>query len=649
MINTKITVQFEDKLAGLYDNYWARIEVAPPELDTISIEEAATVIDGIFDIDPCNSDGALVGGNPSEPMEEEDIELALESGFGLIDYDPCKYDSGTFNFDATIYVYRSHPEFPYKLIINDGQVLQTEKITKRVSSLVKPDDDGTIDTKFPVLGNVECDFEVLGYADSTILVKIPTTSKYIKLYYDTEYDKVTVKVYGSDSATQEGTGLVFYKETVSSATIEPPVEDSKAINTIGCSRSLTVVIDEDEDEAEDAGVCYQRYIISSICECSGDIKNTESVVGEVPCPESPATPHSDTEAGAYNFWWENKKINTYVPCSEEAWEGATDDYYKDTCCETMLAATLNGNLAKGVPNCQHRTQSWLGGAGIIKGPDHYLDNAFHDEEVVLIPVGPEDGICGTIEYIQEVESKNCCDDPLLTPIVIDTEGSADVIDDFSYGIIYWEGGQAPYTIKVRGTGFYLTDGVDKYTTGTTNSTYAYVYTDEACGGANFTVDDGCSEATHRVLTTAGEWKEISRGDCENKGMKADYLVQAPGYPPNFDAFAFIGDFRYRQRLYVIKQTFDIHFETPCLEEHCWRMYSTADPDHCWGGDGWNLAGCISSTKSQLPPLVEYENFSDCFDDCAYSSGVCSYSGGTTGLYQPYKKTYGYVYKHKWVC
>ncbi len=86
----------------------------------------------------------------------------------------------------------------------------------------------------------------------------------------------------------------------------------------------------------------------------------------------------------------------------------------------------------------------------------YLDNALKCESIHFVPVHPENMLCGTIKYIQEVNSKNCCDSEFVTPIVIDTEESVEILAQNSSGRVYWDGGGgSQFTVTVHGEGFWL--------------------------------------------------------------------------------------------------------------------------------------------------------------------------------------------------
>ncbi len=496
---------------GLTEKYWAKISVSPFGSDLVSLEDAATVIDAIYDVTPCSSDSALVGGQPAIQIEPDDVLPVLSAAFGAIGYDPCKYNSGAYSYDVVLHIYRSHYSIPYKLVINDGSILNTERIEKTISTLVLPNNK-QIETEFYIAGDIECDYEIVSFSGSQALLKYDI-SKNITFSFTTVYDKVTIRINGTETEAQDAECLLFYKELVYSETISQPEEDAGAVGELGCNPTNINGVETDDVDTEDGdewstptgGSCYQRIIYSQICQCSGNTKDSVSVVSQVPCPDSPATPHSDTAQGALNFWWQAKNINSYVHCPDDPkWEGSEVDYYLDTCCY----------ITPGIwpPGCQERTISWPGGVGIIKGPDFYTGNALRGESIKIVPVGPPDGICGTIKYVQNVVNRNCCDNEFYEDILIDAENSVEVMGKNAVGVVYWTKGEPPYDISVRGSGYSLFGGG---TNGTTVSRHAIIVTDDdACGTGTFSVNDGCSDGNHNIRSTDGQW--VFKDECANE-------------------------------------------------------------------------------------------------------------------------------------
>jgi len=630
--NSKLLVNFNSALLNM--KFWARITLEPYEDDFVSLSEAATVIDAIYDIDPCNSDSALIGGEPAIEIEQEYISPLLISSFSQIQYDPCRYERNSFSYQAVVYIYRSHLRFPYKLVINDGVILRTERISKRITTIVKSDNK-IIEVDYPIVGNIEFSETIVEINGTQLLLEQDVL--FTSISYDTEYDKVTLQINGSQTEAIEGTCILFYKGLAYLQSISIPTEDTAAIGILGCTSSSSSSDDNIQDERE-TGPCYQRYIFNQICNCSGTVKDTYSTVVEVTCPDSPATPHSDTEAGASNFWWEARHINRYVNCPEdEIWDGHDSEFYLDKCC-TIPSFSL--------PSCQHRTASWPGGRGIINGSDYYYNNALHGEQVVLVPVGPEDGICGVIERIQEVNQRNCCDDLDYIDIVYDDENSAEVISDNSIGSVFWTGGKVPFTVKLNGSGFYL----DSHHTKTTMEIFtnsARIYTEDACGSCSIHIEDGCSVGSGVVRSTEGNWVYNTIYDML---IEPDAVqIQQGEYFSNNGVVAYPdGGTRLHQGIYTYSHAYSVLGS--CGPE-CSQNYNNYNFNvhPCERGNdfAWNISGRISYHN---PYALSYE------DDCAYTlSATCL---GVTpecnpecvcGVRVQFKNYSNKIYEYKWRC
>ncbi len=512
---SKIALQFKEA-DTLAENYWARIDVLPPQSDYVALSEAATVIDAIYDIEPCSGDES-VGGEETELLDPEEVPSILAGAFGMIEYDPCKFKTASYDYEATVYVYRSHNNIPYKMVVNDGLIIRTERVTKRIHTLIKPE-DRVITTDYPIMSNIVCPYNVVAYTGARALLDMDVVTN-IPFEYDTQFDKVTILVKGTEMEAQEAVCTVFYYGLAFSADVAIPEEDAQAVSTIGCGGSSSSSSDDGEDDsAPDTGVCYKRYIYSNICECSGIVRDSSESLQEVACPESPATPHSDTPQGAYNNEWDAVHIDTYVRCEEEeGWEGQDGEFYEDNCCTPMP-----DNIR--IPNCREKTAAWKGGAGIKGGADKYTGSAESDEAVSLVGVGPEDGICGTITWKQDVVSRQCCEE--ATPIVIDAEASVDVIADYSQGTVSWSGGIRPVTFSVSGDGFFANAQYTK-TSVELNGGVGVVYTEDACGSCTVTVDDGCSQATYTISAIDGNWVTVDcGGDC-GEGLETDNTYHGP--------------------------------------------------------------------------------------------------------------------------
>ena len=596
-MNNKISIPFSSKEElSLISTYFARMEVVEDDgEETVSMKEAVTVIDGMYDVAPCIDDASLIGQKPELEFTEKEAKERLSNGFNGINYNPCKFDKGTFDYTAQLKIFRSHPKEPYKLLLDishatkevtnsdgsvspfevldpnqkDPKILSTKKVVDNIVMLEKFDENGILDVKYPITGNLKCEgYEIISYDGSVILVKPKDFSPYTKISFDTEYDLVTVKVFGGDNSSKSCECRLLYMELVIRETIDPPEEDIDAVTLIGCKYDED---EEEEEEEEEKDPCFKRFIYRDICDCSGTVKDSYDEVRQVTCPESGFK--SNSVAGAYTNEWEAEKIDQYVSCEDEIWEGHEKEFYEENCCEPPP-------WKKGLPTCQHRTRTWFGGADIIKGRDHYYNNAFHDEQVILIPVYPPSSIpgkgwiCGTIETIYEVESKDCCDDEFLTEIVYDTENSADIINDNSSGAIYWSGGKSPYTVSIRGSGFWL-DKNFTITNAETNGTGVRIYTDDACGVCNINIDDGCSTARGKVSSTSGNW--VLNPD---KGL-LDCTALGGDFTESQSTYWWAGSYETTSERMVIRNfrgggNCHSYIFNPCYCPPCWQVISKCD-------------------------------------------------------------------------
>ncbi len=638
---TSISVRFSEA-DGITEKFWGRITVEPFKSNFVALSEAAEVLDSIYDVNPCSDDSALLGGFPTIAIEEEDIPGKLNEAFGLIQYNPCKYDTPEYSYEASVFIYRSHNTFPYKLVVNAGTVLRTEKIERQINLVVLPEDK-KIDTEFFIAGNIICDYEVESFTGSQVKLKKNVT-KNISFSFKTVYDKVTIKVNGTSTESLDAECIVFYKELAYNTTITKPKEDLEAINLLGCS-SYPVNGEETEDDDEVYNTdCYQWVTYSQYCTCS-DMFKTQVVVKEsAPCP------WLSKDLRPWDIG--PKYVQTRTWCPEDGgWEGQEQEFYLDNCCVTKPYGLK-------LPLCEKQTTDWIGGAGIVKGADFYYGNAFHDEQIVLVPVGPEDGICGTIEYIQEVNSKNCCDAEFITPIVYDTENSAEVIADNSVGQVYWTGGGGDtedynYTVSVRGTGFFLDRQHTKQEI-QTNYRQAAIHTDEeCCGNCSVRITDGCSEASGNIRSTEGRWVFVISHN----------VVTDPGSVPMLSGewdeeigtfVAYVGEQQFRQRIQL--QGHAAPVSGPC-GGNCPYDYNAYNWDGRTlacdkGGDGaWNISGRISAPHpsnpgyyedncgmTRYPPICRPTNStSDCYPLC-----IC-------GIYIYFKIYTTVVNVYEWRC
>lgn len=484
-------------------SYWVRLEKGKAVAETVTISEVASVLDEYYDIDACTGDSGT-GGEAAEPIVPT-TENAAAVDAKLIDafqtgltYDPCKFIPGTLDYYAEVQVFRSHVGIPYKLVLTNGDIRTTVIVTKQITNTVLVEGD-TITLEFPIVGNLMSDAPVLDFNGGNVLLSEKVQGLFT-FVYSTQYERVLIRVKGDDDNREELSCncIAFYNLLVTELQIDPPTEEGVAISQMGCQVEDTQTEDaeEDEEDGDSPDACYQRWIHTVLCSCSLTTKDTYDEIKQIECGST--NYDRTTVGGALQDNWTSKDVTHYTRCpDEEDWEGQDDEFYEDNCCAPPPSDMV-------LPTCYSRLSNYYGGHEIDRvGDGIYLD-------ATLVPVGPEDGICGVLTVQQIVESKNCCDSEFYTDLDYDDEDSAEVLSPSSSGLVFWDGGDSSSatagqaTVTVHGSGFWLNALFTKKSGIGVGS--ARIYTDEnVCGACSITIEDNCSSTTGSVLATEGGW------------------------------------------------------------------------------------------------------------------------------------------------
>lgn len=500
MTSENLTIGFEGKTTDSED-YWAVLQNAEDHSDdqAVSYSDAASIIDDMFDIDPCTLDESAVastGGETTEIEESSDFTSYQEKiTDAFIKVLPSNYFGKTgYEYTATIEIYLSDPDMPYKLNLNNGKILSTKTVTRKVykAMVMDSDDDGEMSVDYPIIEGLTANFDI----DSNTTDKIifsnsdDVTNEIVEVEYYTTYDEVVIKVNEQDGYYGECLCLLFYQKTVETLTVS--YTETNSIITSAINNTESEESDEESEEIveEDVDICYLRRVDMTSCRCFPYYyKDSEETLIEVPC----STPGSSIyPAGA-----KATVIEGYITCDGEDWEGANDDFFTENCC--------NPPGERSLPTCLRYKEVNYGGKEIIKGFDFYIENALTNETVAFAPVDPKDGICGDIINVFEVNPLSCCGAENYEDLNVDWSESADIIAPGSYAYIYWTGGLDTVTITISGSGFYLNEDMT-VRSATVEGKGIAIYTNYAsCGTANITITDGCTTATAGLAGTEGSW------------------------------------------------------------------------------------------------------------------------------------------------
>lgn len=214
----------------------------------------------------------------------------------------------------------------------------------------------------------------------------------------------------------------------------------------------------------------------------------------------------------------------------------------------------------------------------------------------FIPVGPDDGICGTQVTEQDINARNCCDG--VEALAWDGENSIGVIADFSSGEVFVTGGKSPYQWKVRGSGFFV-DAAGTRREEVTTTGALRIWTQNSCGKCVVYVTDGCSSTSGFVLSAVGQWVPIDPLTCPLHDVDAQlYISTSTSDPPVFG-------FRAERDGYRVEQSYNQFYmedkqlgswTTWCTEPQCDNVAST------WAGLA-DAAFARHSMPSGEPTLI----------------------------------------------
>ncbi len=590
-VNISLTPAVTNSFA---EDVWVRLELVPSASDIATTEDIANLIDELYGTSICDDEYELpvCGGEPLPVKEEDDPneataidpsqqELAetIKEELGIVS---C--EAANDFFTAEVNVVTSNPIIPYKLVVENGEIISTTIIEERVTLRFDIKKSSYVKTTYPIVSDLQVRFVggVVNHdGEGTPSIDVANGYFYwdndvtgvLEASFMTRYDQVTIEVLrgttveSANGFSQSDLGdylantsnLINTDETVWGDTFEDDENIGEAYLLAfyeGLVDELTVTEPELQDGVDEIGnicpdqgsgvsnkttpddaYCYDLVRTLRICQCSGESE------GELPSEvevEVECLPGADGGRHLYKTY--TNKV--YVDCNETTGSVGDPDYYEKICC---YPPPPNMSL----PQCKEVTSKNTGGYGLSQETMDYY-TSFYDN-VEFIPVSPEDGDCGTITVKQNIKSNNCCD--IAIPLEYNTDSSIDVIADYSSGFIYVYGGLEALEVKIRGDGFWLDaghttrDGVF-YNGNPLQLTAIEIFTSDACGGASITITDGCTQVKGSVRSTEGVWvlKETSQ-TCENSEyISFGHVYGQEGDPnvPNPTAVYYDGDWRYEQ-------------------------------------------------------------------------------------------------------
>ncbi len=228
MTEQSLSIFFSNTTSNVVeDPYWLNMEmVKDEEVDGMSIGEAATVIDALYDISVCGENPDPYNLNEEQEVDNNptvadfaqtlrDLKVDLPDVFASLD--TCELSGYNIAgeegaYDADIKVFRSHPGTEiYKLRLSNGTASSPRKITERVTHTLEIEEATSYTVDNPILGRPIIAWVGINGPDLNITGNtiwwVGKASGTIRAEFDTEYDLVHIHVHGEPVNSQiiEGT------------------------------------------------------------------------------------------------------------------------------------------------------------------------------------------------------------------------------------------------------------------------------------------------------------------------------------------------------------------------------------------------------------------------------------------------------------
>ena len=487
--------------ADLQENRWIRIEQLQPEDESISVGEAASIIDEMFGIDAC--DGLSGGGEesavsedgtPEDAPDEETVDEIIKDK--LLGKDICDQDQ---YWTAQVVVLRSHQQPGYTIRSETSKVVSTELVTETIRETIDFEEGTYKDLTWPFLGdfssNLSSDVEVKILGST---VNLSTPSGKVSVKYRTSYERLQIKVPVDEGSVQSEDDSVarpefapsaliaFWGDLATACELEQPEQDTGTTQSdlaTLCGKTSGII---SPGESE----CFESIEHYQLCNCSRERVNPWIEVAPAECPEK-------VLGGTY-YLGGKEQFDGFVGCDDDDGENVSSPaYYEAKCCEPVPEG-------KTLPRCRITYAEYKGGAEIEGGAASWLE--LYGKNTRLIPVLPEDGICGEVITEWKIQGKNCCAG--VPELLIDPDTAPEVMTNNMTSYIAILGGLGPFTVSTSSDGLYV--GAIGKKTMETNDSMIPIFSTSICGMVAVNIKDSCGQsATHRMRAANGKWVTVS--------------------------------------------------------------------------------------------------------------------------------------------
>lgn len=504
-----LTLTYTPIVGGDGESRWIRLEQEEPEDETLSMEEAAAIIDELYGIEPCD-DGMGGGGEEADPENEPDEEEFDEAMAEMLRRAGiCKQPKW---WEGVVRVYRSHKRPGYVLRSETAEVRKTEPA--RESHRQEVDASGAvIELEMPYDGGLTGIPAGVKWTVRGSTVNLDRQiSGHLVLRYNTYYERVTMRVptkvqpeqwrdgmgraslnpidisgkTSGDDATERtelpsASVVAIQGDIAASCEMTPPPVDESVDD-----ETIKKICGRDEDDPphgqDDPQDCWKTIAHYDRCSCSYNKTNEWEERVPVPCEGKTHEKYRGSE----------EQFGGFVYCPGDDDEELSDpEYYKKNCCRYPSTNSL--------PRCRTKYAKYTGGHEIKNGPNYW--KKIYGENVTLHAVTPEQGYCGDLVTSWNVPQRNCCED--VEPLKPDPDNPKNIEPGGIYKIGVLDGKPGTELVWEAQGGIHFWPSGE--TTIRQDDHGAYIEAEEnICPNPSVTVDDGCFPVTLEFEGTATE-------------------------------------------------------------------------------------------------------------------------------------------------
>ena len=564
--------------AGTAESHWLRLVQVGADGNIATMDEAADLIDSLYNVSPCETGTEGTGGEAADDsnLPDEDTFLALSADkLGAL----CEDQD---HWDVQVDLLRSHAmPAAWQARSDTATLIRTDIITEPKTETVTLDGANHYDLEYPYHSGLSVrGADVVDVRGSTVNFVRPVTGR-VRISYTARIERLTFRVPATPDAHGQGRAepaavIVFWDRRAAQLDLRQPETD----DGIDAAELARLCRGAGLAHGEVGGNCWQTIEHYRRCQCSDtEAPGTWDETVGVNCPKGIS---GGAQLGTI------RRMDGYVGCPGERDEELSDpEYYRRVCCHYPPPG-------KSLPVCRKRYSIWRGGEPIEGGADRWRD--IYGPNVSLVAVTPPEG-CGKKIVEWEVNERRCCDD------VIPLEPSPDNPTTIRPGGQYVIGAQDG-TGKPGDLIWQLSGGLE-FHDGTTYKEHggrleAVRARSAVCPNPRARLDDGCYPLDLVFEGDSENDFRLSAHDLEVGAGHTFVLTVSGGVPPYM--WMATGD------LYMIAISADgtaAQFRTRGRNEWCYGEVTVSDA--CGNDDRCGVRNALTGQwqRHQVSPSHEY--------------------------------------------